>query len=42
MEQKLPRGLILRGEIYWIDIKGVGGKRLRESTGTSNLKLAEK
>ncbi len=41
MGQKVPPGLIKRGNLWHIQ-KTVGGTRIRESTGTSNLAEAER
>jgi len=41
MGQKVPPGLIKRGDIWHVQ-KQIGTRRIRESTGTSNLKEAER
>ncbi len=41
MGQKVPPGLVKRGEIWHIK-KTICGRRIQESTGTSNLAEAEK
>ena len=41
MGQKVPPGLIKRGDVWHIQ-KTIAGKRIRESTGTSNLGEAER
>ena len=37
---KVERGIYKRGKIYWICYQGPGGETIRESTGTTVLKLA--
>jgi integrase len=41
MGQKVPPGLIKRGEIWYIR-KAISGRKVQESTGTSDLKEAER
>ncbi len=41
MGQKVPPGLIKRGEIWYIR-KTIAGRKIQESTGTSDLKEAER
>jgi site-specific recombinase XerD len=39
MSKKLPKGLTLRGNIYWCSV-AVNGQVIRKSTGTSDLRTA--
>ncbi|MFC1834528.1 hypothetical protein ACFL2Q_07320 [Thermodesulfobacteriota bacterium] len=41
MGQKVPPGLIIRGEIWYIR-KAIAGRKIQESTGTSDLKESER
>src|SRR5208283_4495741 len=41
MGQKVPPGLIRRGEIWYIR-KAIAGRKIQESTGTCDLKEAER
>lgn len=40
-EKKLPRGLYLRGDVYWIRYSNGQGKTIRESTFSTDKKKAE-